>query len=650
MAILSYQRLDDILELLLLNQQEVIPLSKLVSQFEVSDRTIRNDISLINENISKQHAKIILHRGKGYQIAFSSEDLFLQWWKNQKKSSLSINLETSEDRQNYLLYLFLSTKDFLNLEELMDTLFVSKNTFYNYLKVAREVLLNYQLKIYNRPNLGFELIGTEFNKRQAIIDLFIKQDLENYVFDFSETEYKIFQDIDLDYLKEIEIAYLSSLNLFESDYYHKNILSTLALCITRIKNGFMIEEIPYKVPSSKPEVKVTFDKLLHKLEREFKITFNKIEREYLYYHLLSNYPKFVDTNQSTIDIQVLAENIVKEFLDDINASTYFDWTNDHILIEDLTAHIRGFMGLEQFNNNRANPLLEMIKKTFPLAYDLSLIHLEKVCDKYGIYFSEDEIGYIALHLAGAIERNESFQNTRLRCIIVCGSGLTMSKIIQIKLEKKYGDLITVVKKYSYLELQQANLSGIDLIITTIPIKHDTIPVTVIDMNHLDKEIERLKETINYSLPNSNRIFQLFSSDQFHVINDEQLTKEQLLKQMCQRLVDNGAVPEQFFESVWEREQIESTNINQNIALPHPMQLISNKSSVSVAIIPNGIEWGNDSVVHFIFLLSIQKKEYKNTEQIYDLLLSFMNDETIQETLLKYPEFHTFIYQMKQLDI
>ncbi|MCJ0602250.1 PTS sugar transporter subunit IIA, partial [Enterococcus cecorum] len=230
---------------------------------------------------------------------------------------------------------------------------------------------------------------------------------------------------------------------------------------------------------------------------------------------------------------------------------------------------------------------------------------------YGIYFSEDEIGYIALHLAGAIERNESFQNTRLRCIIVCGSGLTMSKIIQIKLEKKYGDLITVVKKYSYLELQQANLSGIDLIITTIPIKHDTIPVTVIDMNHLDKEIERLKETINYSLPNSNRIFQLFSSDQFHVINDEQLTKEQLLRQMCQRLVDNGAVPEQFFESVWEREQIESTNINQNIALPHPMQLISNKSSVSVAIIPNGIEWGNDSVVHFIFLLSIQKKEYKN---------------------------------------
>ncbi|MCJ0583945.1 PTS sugar transporter subunit IIA, partial [Enterococcus cecorum] len=141
------------------------------------------------------------------------------------------------------------------------------------------------------------------------------------------------------------------------------------------------------------------------------------------------------------------------------------------------------------------------------------------------------------------------------------------------------------------------------------------------MNHLDKEIERLKETINYSLPNSNRIFQLFSSNQFHVINDEQLTKEQLLKQMCQRLVDNGAVPEQFFESVWEREQIESTNINQNIALPHPMQLISNKSSVSVAIIPNGIEWGNDSLVHFIFLLSIQKKEYKNTEQIYDLLLT-----------------------------
>lgn len=111
-----------------------------------------------------------------------------------------------------------------------------------------------------------------------------------------------------------------------------------------------------------------------------------------------------------------------------------------------------------------------------------------------------------------------------------------------------------------------------------------------------------------------------------------------------------SLPNHFFESVWEREQIESTNINQTIALPHPMQLISNKSIVLFAVISHGVKWNENSYGHFVFLLSIQKKVYKNTEQLYDLLLSFINDENLQQTMLSYPEFHTFIDQLKQLEI
>lgn len=62
----------------------------------------------------------------------------------------------------------------------------------------------------------------------------------------------------------------------------------------------------------------------------------------------------------------------------------------------------GLVNTDLFRNDRINPLLETIKNAFPLAFDLSLTHLEKIAPKYDFYLSEDEIGYIALHLAGAI--------------------------------------------------------------------------------------------------------------------------------------------------------------------------------------------------------------------------------------------------------
>ena len=43
------------------------------------------------------------------------------------------------------------------------------------LKTARDNLATYQLKIVNRPNIGFEVLGNEFAKRQAISDLLIEK-------------------------------------------------------------------------------------------------------------------------------------------------------------------------------------------------------------------------------------------------------------------------------------------------------------------------------------------------------------------------------------------------------------------------------------------------------------------------------------------
>jgi lichenan operon transcriptional antiterminator len=109
--------------------------------------------------------------------------------------------------------------------------------------------MTYQLKVINRPNIGFEVLGNEFAKRQAISDLLIEKDLQEYLIGFTEMELALFDTIDLDLLQTLELNDLAPLELLDSDYYHKNILSHFALALSRFLSGHPITEFPLRVPT-----------------------------------------------------------------------------------------------------------------------------------------------------------------------------------------------------------------------------------------------------------------------------------------------------------------------------------------------------------------------------------------------------------------
>ena len=58
-----------------------------------------------------------------------------------------------------------------------------------------------------------------------------------------------------------------------------------------------------------------------------------------------------------------------------------------------------------------------------------------------------------------------------------------------------------------------------------------------------------------------------------------------------------------------------------------------RSVIPVAVIPNGIDWGDGHLVKFVFLFSITKQDYANIEYIYDLLLELMDQTEKQGRIL-----------------
>ncbi|WP_172398360.1 BglG family transcription antiterminator [Gilliamella apicola] len=635
MSKFSYQRLDDLFDFFLLKKEPIL-IKDIASTINVSERTIRTDISNLNDYLINKNAKIKLIRQKGYILDCEDEKKIIDWWGNFNKTEGYSLLGSLKERQNYLFALLLNELKYYSVYELMEHLCISKNTLYMYLKNIRKTLSNYNLKLINNTNTGFKVIGTEYDKRKAILDLFLINDLQSYLVGFTDLEKLFLTNIDLDLLKTLESKHLYSLQLLDSDFYHKNIISTIALAIARVKEGLTINEISIEVPKLMDHALDAIYLFLKEIENSFSITLPINEINYFILTLSINVPRLIKNPKNHPSESSI---IVDELLTSIYETSNLNWTKDKILFEDLVNHIENFIKISSINKERKNPILSTIINSFPFAYSLSLTHLGVIGKKYNIFFSEDEVGYIALHIAGAIERHKA-KTQQLNVIIVCGGGFAMSKIIESKINKKFPNKFNIKKTYSYAEFQLSNISDIDLTITTLPFTQENTPTVYIDMSNIDKAIDDLKYYLTDDQINNN-VMQLFNPENFYYFDTDKLSKKDLLVKMAVDLEKQNIVSADFVSSVLERESLQTTLINDVIAIPHSMTMIANRSRVSVAIFPNGIQWEKDKKCNFIFLLAISKTDNEITNNLYDLILNLIDDKAMTKQLLKAYTFHEF---------
>ncbi len=635
MSKFSYQRLDDLFDFFLLKKEPIL-IKDIASTINVSERTIRTDISNLNDYLINKNAKIKLIRQKGYILDCEDEKKIIDWWGNFNKTEGYSLLGSLKERQNYLFALLLNELKYYSVYELMEHLCISKNTLYMYLKNIRKTLSNYNLKLINNTNTGFKVIGTEYDKRKAILDLFLINDLQSYLVGFTDLEKLFLTNIDLDLLKTLESKHLYSLQLLDSDFYHKNIISTIALAIARVKEGLTINEISIEVPKLMDHALDAIYLFLKEIENSFSITLPINEINYFILTLSINVPRLIKNPKNHPSESSI---IVDELLTSIYETSNLNWTKDKILFEDLVNHIENFIKISSIDKERKNPILSTIINSFPFAYSLSLTHLGVIGKKYNIFFSEDEVGYIALHIAGAIERHKA-KTQQLNVIIVCGGGFAMSKIIESKINKKFPNKFNIKKTYSYAEFQLSNISDIDLTITTLPFTQENTPTVYIDMSNIDKAIDDLKYYLTDDQINNN-VMQLFNPENFYYFDTDKLSKKDLLVKMTVDLEKQNIVSADFVSSVLERESLQTTLINDVIAIPHSMTMIANRSRVSVAIFPNGIQWEKDKKCNFIFLLAISKTDNEITDNLYDLILNLIDDKAMTKQLLKAYTFHEF---------
>lgn len=635
----QYGRLNEIFHYI--KKHDFISSERLASRFDVTERTIRNDIQEINLVLLENGAVIKLKRKYGYYIEITEDRLFGQFLEElEKENKSNMELETSKDRIRYILSLLLESDDYISLNEIMDKVFISKNTLNNYIKTIKKIIEKYHLEYIAKPNVGIKLIGTEDNKRKCIMDHVITYDFDNYITGFTKEERALFIGIDLDYLKEITLSQLKRRNIETSDYNIKNLIIHLALMISRVKQNNYINLLDIETDYS---IMGIVESLCKDVEQYYDIIISKGEKIYIYLHFVAN------THMEAADIDdEWLERSVQNILDIIYENYSFDLRDDEILTGDLFRHMKSIFINKSFGLNIRNPLINTIKNNYPLAFEITLTAISKVFTKQPFVLNEEDVGYVSVHIGAAIERYFAKRLEKKNVILVCGSGQATIRMLEARLNLYFSDKINIVRCISYNEYNNyrgKDFNRIDFVISTVPLESKIVPSITVNFALKNKDVESISRFINRINVKKEQKESAFFDEELFFRFHEVSNKESLIRILCDKLKEKGIVEDEFIDSVLEREELGNTNMNDVFALAHPMKLCARETKVAVAILDQPILWGQEETVKIVFLLAIKQGVQKDIEHLYDSFIKIVNDSKLQQKIIHSKDYNDFISTM-----
>ncbi|QUC03642.1 transcription antiterminator [Atopobium sp. oral taxon 416] len=639
------KRLDRTFETI--QNSDYTPADLLAKTSGVTERTVRSDIAKINQALEGQGGSIIMKRERGYHLVIDDQvsyECFLSQSLHSTRGQP--DLSDVDDRIRFLLRALLESSTYISYESLADMVFVEENTLQGYVRQLRGLLSPYDLVLVNKPGLGTKVIGMECDKRRCYVDKVIVRNSKTYVKGFTNDEKCLFPNLDLDRIERVVSEYLSQANVITTDYGFKNFLIHVALMVNRIKNGHTVESTG--ILNSSGRTALLVNDLCNRLESEFKIRINDAERDYLHLHLLAN----TELAASDADGRLFQADITK-MLQIIWEDYGFDLRDDMMLRKNLLQHLSLTFGARDYKIIKRNPMLNTIKTNFPLAFEIALTSTSKVFDTDPYKLTEDEVGYVALHLGASIERKSEEPKGKYRVLVVCSSRRSISQMLESRVESSFGNKVQVMGVLSYHELNDLPkdaLSEIDLVISTVPLEGFPVPSVLVDFTIGPSDVQKVDRALG-TLDESREsdITGFFDSRLFLQLS-EPLTKDEVLGRLAERLESTGDVDESFLPLVMKREELSSTGMSASFAIPHSMRPVSRRTMVAVAILLSPIYWDENSPeVRIVFLLAAKLGDKTNIESLYDLLIDVTNSRRNQQRIVAAKDFDEFIQVLKNRD-
>lgn len=611
-------------------QNELIVLSTLASKFKITVRSIQNDIKALREVIESNGIEIQPIVGKGCilvvhdQIKATSffSDLTNQYYNNQKFNNHS-------SRVNYMISELIKKDSYIKSSEFAEKMFISQSIISNDLKDVRRILGKYELELVSKPGYGIRIVGNEMNKRFCLIKENI---LLPPVFDEKSVEKKEGQVFYTRVINEVVTNNLLESEFRISDIVLQNLIIHIYVSIMRMQRGLYIV---FDNNNDSRFSQHTFDianRIMSECCNRFNIQSCDAEVLYLAINLFSK-REFDDQNF----ISSTTNTLVIEGLEKIKQLYQIDLTNELELRIALGLHILPLMVRVENDMQFKNVSILQIKQNYPLAYNVASDFTNSLFPMKTV-LTEDEISYVAVHFLGVLEKKISKKSTN-RILIISQYRKSDTILLKQKIFRYIENIneIDIIPEFS---LRNEDFVSYDAILTTekeIAQKYSNIRYINYFLNDSDlKKIEFALKGVN----SIDDILSKFHHDMFIV--DKFKNKGEIINKLYLRAKSKFNLDDRLLKSVLlHEERYSSSYFGNGIAIPHPEELITDMTFISVAKLKNEVYWDNDFNVKMVLLISIEKNNPKSL-QLWNHLSLIISNERFISSIDKLNTFDDFI--------
>lgn len=460
----------------LIQRQDYVSIDELMERFNVSKRTIYNEVDQINYWLEQRNIKPIKHeRARGFYMSevpvnFNFLDtLPYEYSVEERIAWIALHLLISEQR--------LIIKDF---EDWLD---VSRNTVIEDIRKLRSKLSDHHLSLTFHRQEGYILQGDEVDKRKVLMyyvsyflahhwhkDQFLQ--LMSYILNVSV--------IDLDPVFHILSECEQELQIHYTDADLHQLSLQIFLNLRRIirKQHVRMDVVEKSVIEDTPEFQAA-KKAAYKLGETYKVTFPEDEVFYLTTYLLGaklQHKYTATVSSSKLDsLKRVIYHMVEDF--QLYAGVFFQ---DRQQFEaNLLIHLQPAFYRSQYGLTLQNPLTELIKEKYQDIYSITkkvIHHFENVTEQK---LQDDEIAFIAIHFGGWLRKEGEIPLTRKKALIICNSGLGTSTILRSQLEHLFPtiDFYRTISAREYEK--EANWPDVSFAVSTVSVHEKTHPLFVI---------------------------------------------------------------------------------------------------------------------------------------------------------------------------
>lgn len=628
---------------------EISP-AELAERLDVSVRTVRSYVSRINEMLASASSagstspagRIEMRSSSVYRLEVTDLDRLSSLVEGPAAGDADLSEAvpaTEEQRVTYLLNDLLYRTGWITIDDLAQILFVSRATVTEDLREVERRLARFDLSVERRPRYGIRVVGQELKRRLCLAAVSAGGSIA------TGAESPLVSREALDAIDAC-VTEATKRNGFQVNALaRQNLLVHIAVAVSRIREGCYVpmeDEQLGRIVATR-EFSVARD-VAGLVASRFDISLPDEEVAYIAIHLAGRQRLYFSLDAPENDLVISDEvwDVVSRMIERVWEAFRFDFRDDLELRMNLAQHVTPLSVRMRFNMRMDNPLLSDIKRRYPLAWTMAVEASAVLISTYDASLSDEEIGYIALSFALALERLKGGP-ARKNILIVCASGAGSARLLENRYRREFGAYLDRIETCDVSGIDDVDFTYIDYVFTTVPLNR-TLPVPVREVGFFlnEGEIHRVREVLEVRPSTQGQGMESYYDESLFFPHFAAADKNEALGRLCALVAERRSVPANYAELVWWREGAAPTAFGNNVSMPHPATPCTEDTFVAVALLDEPILWAPDVMVQAIFLVSVSTSTEKNLQDFYDRTARLLTSEESIKTLISRQDFTTLL--------